>query len=77
MQTLAYSLIWGAFIFLMMRFGCGAHVMGHGHSRRDNGGKLDDPGTVGDNKHKPSPQSSAYGAAGSPKNLEQSNEHTH
>ena len=32
MQTLGYFLIWGAFIFFMMRFGCGAHVMGHGHS---------------------------------------------
>jgi len=32
MQTLIYFLIWGALIFLMMRFGCGAHVMGHGHS---------------------------------------------
>lgn len=33
MQTLVYFLIWGAFIFFMMRFGCGAHVMGHGHNR--------------------------------------------
>lgn len=31
MQTLIYFLIWGALIFFMMRFGCGAHVMGHGH----------------------------------------------
>ncbi len=38
MQTLAYFLLWGAFIFLMMRFGCGAHIMGHGHSRRHSGG---------------------------------------
>ena len=30
MQTRMYFLIWGAFIFVMMRFGCGAHVMGHG-----------------------------------------------
>ena len=33
MSTLAYFLLWGAFIFLMMRFGCGAHVLGHGHHR--------------------------------------------
>jgi len=33
MQTLTYFLIWGALIFIMMRFGCGAHVMGHGHGR--------------------------------------------
>ena len=31
MGSLIYFLIWGAAIFLMMRFGCGAHVMGHGH----------------------------------------------
>ena len=39
MATLWYFLLWGAFIFLMMRFGCGAHVMGHrhGHSPKSNG----------------------------------------
>ena len=31
METLVYFLICGALIFFMMRFGCGAHVMGHGH----------------------------------------------
>lgn len=31
MQTLLYFLLWAGFIFLMMRFGCGAHVTGHGH----------------------------------------------
>ncbi len=30
MEALLYFVFWGAFIFLMMRFGCGAHVMGHG-----------------------------------------------
>ena len=30
MDALIYFLIWGAAIFLMLRFGCGAHVMGHG-----------------------------------------------
>jgi YHS domain-containing protein len=29
-ETIVWFLIWGALIFLMMRFGCGAHVMGHG-----------------------------------------------
>jgi len=33
METLLYFLLWGALIFFMMRFGCGAHVMGHGHGR--------------------------------------------
>lgn len=31
MSALLYFLLWGGFFFLMMRFGCGAHVMGHGH----------------------------------------------
>jgi YHS domain-containing protein len=35
-QTILWFLIWGALIFFMMRFGCGAHVMGHGsHGRHD------------------------------------------
>ena len=33
METLLYIVIWGALIFLMLRFGCGSHVMGHGHGR--------------------------------------------
>ena len=41
MQTLIYFLIWGAFFFVMMRFGCGAHVMGHGHGHRHGGAKPD------------------------------------
>jgi len=32
MEALIYFVAWGALIFLMMRFGCGAHVMGHGGS---------------------------------------------
>lgn len=35
METLLYFLLWAGIIFLMMRFGCGAHVMGHGsHKQR-------------------------------------------
>lgn len=30
MQTLLYFLLFGALFFLMMRIGCGRHVMGHG-----------------------------------------------
>ncbi len=35
MEALFYFALWAAAIFLMMRFGCGAHVMGHsrGHGR--------------------------------------------
>jgi hypothetical protein len=31
MESVVYFLLWAGLIFLMMRFGCGAHVMGHGH----------------------------------------------
>lgn len=34
MEALLYFIIWGAAIFVMMRFGCGAHVMGHGRKQR-------------------------------------------
>ena len=30
MPTYLYFLLWGAFFFIIMRFGCGAHIMGHG-----------------------------------------------
>ncbi|OYV52901.1 MAG: hypothetical protein B7Z77_00980 [Acidocella sp. 20-58-15] len=31
LQTVLYFLMWGGFFFVMMRFGCGSHIMGHGH----------------------------------------------
>lgn len=34
MEALLYFAFWAALIFLMMRFGCGAHVMGHGKNPR-------------------------------------------
>jgi YHS domain-containing protein len=34
MESLLYVALWGGLIFLMMRFGCGAHVMGHGHGKK-------------------------------------------
>lgn len=37
MESLLYFALWAAAIFLMMRFGCGAHVMGRGHG----GGKTE------------------------------------
>lgn len=36
MPIYLYFLLWGAFFFVMMRFGCGAHIMGHGHRRGSN-----------------------------------------
>lgn len=70
MQTLMYFLFWGTFFFLMMRFGCGTHILGHGHSRRDRRGDPDDP-------VKAAPQLSVEGLANSPINVEQFNEHKH
>ena len=29
--NILYFLLWAGLFVLMMRFGCGAHVMGHGH----------------------------------------------
>ena len=34
MSTLLYFLVWGVLIVVMMRYGCGAHVMGHGHGSK-------------------------------------------
>jgi YHS domain-containing protein len=31
MGTVGYLLFWALVFFFMMRFGCGAHIMGHGH----------------------------------------------
>lgn len=31
MEALIYFALWAGLIFLMMRFGCGKHIMGHGH----------------------------------------------
>lgn len=33
MDTLLWFALWAGLFFLMMRFGCGAHVMGHGHGQ--------------------------------------------
>ncbi|MDA8093282.1 MAG: YHS domain-containing protein [Betaproteobacteria bacterium] len=35
MSALLYFALWAGLIFVMMRFGCGAHVMGHGHTEHD------------------------------------------
>lgn len=39
MDLIFYFLFWAAFIFLMMRFGCGAHIMGHEHNHTGQGNK--------------------------------------
>lgn len=35
MNALLYFLLWGAFVFLMLRFGCGSHVMGRGQGHAE------------------------------------------
>lgn len=44
MEALLYFIFWAGFIFLMMRFGCGAHIMGQGHGAGSSG---DEPGNAG------------------------------
>jgi len=34
LKSLGWLLVWGALLFVMMRFGCGAHMMG-GHGKHD------------------------------------------
>ncbi len=43
MDALLYFIIWAAAIFVMMRFGCGAHVMGHGrkHGQTEDSSKTE------------------------------------
>lgn len=41
MEALLYFAFWGALIFLMMRFGCGAHVMGHHGSSGESANSTD------------------------------------
>ncbi len=43
LPTVVYFLIWAGLFALVMRFGCGAHVMGHAH-RRDESSS--DPGPL-------------------------------
>ncbi len=41
MSALFWFAIWALLIFLMMRFGCGAHVMGHGRGGKPTAGGPD------------------------------------
>ena len=45
LKSLGTLLLWGGFFFLMMRYGCGAHMMGEhsGHGGHDKGGETKDP----------------------------------
>ena len=48
MPTYLYFLLWGVFFFMMMRFGSGAHIMGHGHGHRHGENKPDDASSSDD-----------------------------
>lgn len=39
MEALLYFVFWGLLIFLMMRLGCGSHIMGHEHAHGHGEGK--------------------------------------
>ena len=41
-QSVLYFLAWAGAFALMMRFGCGAHVMGHGHGHAGPSGATGD-----------------------------------
>ncbi|SMF27470.1 YHS domain-containing protein [Tistlia consotensis] len=47
MEALIYFALWAGLIFLMMRVGCGAHVMGHGHDHGAGAGKASAGSTSG------------------------------
>jgi len=38
-----YFLVWAGLIFIMMRYGCGAHVMGHAHRGAHSDGSWNPP----------------------------------
>lgn len=44
LKSLAWIVIWGGFFFFMMRFGCGAHIGGHGHAEGHGGHDVPQPG---------------------------------
>lgn len=44
LKSLGWLLLWGGLFFVMMRYGCGAHMMGgHGHGGHGHGGGDKDP----------------------------------
>ncbi|MBS2132168.1 YHS domain-containing protein (plasmid) [Burkholderia thailandensis] len=47
MKNLLYFAFWAGLIFLMMRLGCGSHVMGHGHDAEEHEGHDGDTSNEG------------------------------
>jgi YHS domain-containing protein len=44
-ENVLYLLLWAGLFFVMMRYGCGAHIMGHGH-HHDTGTDSNNGGNV-------------------------------
>ena len=65
MSTLVHFLIWGGFFFVMMRFGCGAHIMGHSKNHRHGDENQNAPKTVSVTDTPPT------------RNMERNNDHQH
>ena len=42
-QDVLYYVIWAVLFFLMMRYGCGAHMMGHRHHHHDSHVPIESP----------------------------------
>ncbi len=45
MNELLYFMLLAGIVFLMMRFGCGAHMMGHGKAKHSEGAPKEQAGT--------------------------------
>lgn len=54
METVLYFLLVGGLFLMMMRFGCGAHTMGHGHGHGDP--QRDRSGSAGSPRWAPPPK---------------------
>jgi YHS domain-containing protein len=56
LENLLYFLLWAGLFVVMMRFGCGSHVMGHGH-RHGGAGTEEGPDLAGGGRWRPPVQS--------------------
>ena len=52
METLIYFLLWAALLAVMLRFGCGAHILGHGQGHAPTQGRTP-PGSQGERRWAP------------------------
>lgn len=53
LKSLVSILLWGGLFFLMMRYGCGSHIMGgHGHGSHGGHGGHGNPGPATGNENK-------------------------